>query len=215
MRQCLSQTPTQHGIKITMSYKGMLPLRHTLMCKELGGSLLLFITYFPVTQSIKCLEQKMCKAPREPRACWVVFSARGEAQRELLREEDGNNRQQKRNSYSVAHELQWGGEIVLQGFRLPVFTKCVVIHALGLHVWVKVLFFFYCSQNEEQISVISTRDGCQWRSLCPLTAALFEQVWVSVPDSLHLFTEWKISASLRKDCKVSNKCFQMSLNMFK
>lgn len=112
--------------------------------------LLLFITYFPVTQSVKCLQQKKCKALCEPRACWVVFSVRGEMQREIT-EEDANNTRQKTKSYTVARELQRGGEIVLRGLRLPVFTKCVVIHALGLHVWVKVLFFFHCSQNEEKI----------------------------------------------------------------
>lgn len=69
---------------------------------------------------------------------------------------------------TVARELQRGGEIVLRGVfppRLPVFTKCVVIHALGLHVWVKVFFFFHCSQHgETKISDLlkkKKKEGCK------------------------------------------------------
>lgn len=92
----------------------------------------------------------------------LSFRWEEKCKRELLREEDGNySYSKKSDSYTVARELQRGGEIALRGLRLPVFTECVVIHALGLHVWVKVLFFFHCSQNEEEISVISTRDDCQ------------------------------------------------------
>lgn len=87
-----------------------------------------------------------------------------------------------RSWYAVACELHCGGEIVLWGWRLPVFTKCVVIHALGFHVWVKVFLFFDCSQYGEKISVTSPRDGCQWRSLCvPWLLTLSEE---RVPDSL-------------------------------
>lgn len=75
---------------ITMSYKGKLPLwQH--WCVNSSGMLLLFITYFPVTQSIKCLQQKKFEVPCEPRVCWVVFAAGGEMHRELLREDDGND----------------------------------------------------------------------------------------------------------------------------
>lgn len=55
-------------------------------CVNSSGMLSLFITYFPVTQAVKCLERKKCEAPRQPRACWVVFSATGK--RELRRGQD-------------------------------------------------------------------------------------------------------------------------------
>ena len=44
--------------------------------------LLLFITYYAVTQSIKCLQQKRCETPHEPRGFWDdFFSERRNAER--------------------------------------------------------------------------------------------------------------------------------------
>lgn len=74
-----SVTTHQHNTvsMITTSYEGMLLLwQHWRV-----NSLLLFITYFPVTQSIKFLQLKKCEAPWEPHACWGVFSVRGKVQK--------------------------------------------------------------------------------------------------------------------------------------
>lgn len=86
----------------------------------------------------------------------------GEKCRGNNRREEENNCSQKGNSYAVACQLKWGSEITFGAQCLPVFTKSVVIHALGLHVWVKVFFFFNCPQNKNKktTSVVSGRGSC-------------------------------------------------------
>lgn len=143
---------------------------------------------------LKCLGQKT-EAPAEPRAFWVgFFSARGRMQREKCRKE-------RTVSYDVARELQWGGEIALPGWRLPVFTEGVVIHALGLHVWVKVLFLFHCSQKEkEDISDFLKRRLPNKIASVPLTAGLFELSFnVSPTSCTYLLNATSVHAFERSD----------------
>lgn len=116
------------------SSKGKPPQKRR--CENSSGTLVLLITLFLVTQFITRLEQRKWKAPRELHSCWVVFSVTREMQKWLPR--CRWSRRGAENTFSSEY------------LCLPVFTKRVIIHALRLHVWVKVLFFLYCTQNERK-----------------------------------------------------------------
>lgn len=105
--------------------------------KNSSGTLRLHITHSLVTQVITRLEQRTCKAPRERHSCWLGFLVTREMQKWLLSDVDGVDGVQKTPP-------------PVTSLCSPVFTKCVVVHSLWLHVWVKVLFFLYCSRNKRK-----------------------------------------------------------------
>lgn len=197
------------GAKLTMSYKGMLLPLCQHWCVNSSGMLPLFIAYFPVTQSFKCLEQKTCEAPREPRACWVVFSAAGEIQRELT-ERRGWRRENHTCCVQIA--VRWWnmsseGSAYLYSQNVSSFMPWDSTSG-----W-RSSFSFTAHKMKKRYQWFPQETAANEDRCVPWLVTLFEQVWVSVPGSLHLFIERKMSASLRKalfDKAMSNKCFQIS-----
>lgn len=117
------------------------------MCKQLT-MLWLLITYVPIPR------QHQISSAEE---VWGSVSA-SRVLRSL-----SSNRGDIKSSTEIGGKSRRTCQELLWGCRLPVFAECVVIHTLGLHVWMKVLLFFYCSQNEEMISNIRyARESCKW-----------------------------------------------------